>query len=102
MFVEKLTKDEIKELIYSLNIGNYAVESIDYIGVYDINRWWVELKNNDGIGKSIFVSDFEIQAKGLYMDKNIFKSFMYKKFGEEYKQAFNDQLKRKFEEELIK
>ena len=31
-----------------------------------------------------------------------YKTFMLKKFGEEYKQAFNENLKKKYEEEMIK
>lgn len=105
MFVERLTKDDVRELINSLNIKDYSITLIQRIDIYGFNRWSVDLLKNDEFRSrpsraTVVIEDF--RTYGLWVDKKLFKAYMYKKFGEEYKQAFNDQLKRKYEEELIK
>ena len=107
MFVERLTKEDIIEFINSCSIKKYSITDINHFNFYGFNRWDVRLEKVDKYDSfnkfkyTIVLEDFSIDGACL-IDKKLFKAFMYKKFGEEYKQAFNDQLKRKFEEELIK
>lgn len=104
MFIDRLTKDDVQDLISRLGLERYEIMSVDHINVLNINRWDIRLKSKStGIKSIIFFSDFDIFGEVVnYSTKDVFKTFMHERFGDEYKQAFNERLRKKYEEEMIK
>lgn len=104
MFVEKLTRQDVEVFIKALGLEErYEITSINHINVYSLNKWDIRLKSKStGVRAGIAFDDFVVFGDTNYYTKNVFKAFMYAKFGEEYKQAFNERLKQKYESELIK
>ena len=106
MFIEKLKDEEI------LNFLN------DYVFVFPecnkehcrVNRYSgavsVMIKLSNGKIMIFTMDDFVIESAQLQTGGKMvnyqWKKFMHQKFGDEYKQAFNEQLKKKYEQELIK
>ena len=130
MFVEKLNERDIELLIKTFlkkyNVP-YHLENIKHLNtshstIWKSNIWGAKIifEDKSFVQKSnvCAISDFEIRiGTGFYLnpeepslfDKDEieemftnFKKFMYKKFGDEYKQAFNENLKKKYESEMIK
>ena len=103
MFVEKLTKKDVKDFIAIVNISNdHAFLSANFVEVGGLNTWFVKFRNLE-TNKTYTISftDFNV-VSSLPKFKARFKAFMVRKFGEEYKKAFNKNLKQKYKEEMIK
>lgn len=88
MFVEKLNVEqlmEFKEQLYPKSEGYESYFSIDSDGIFIIVQ-----KENDRVSAEL--DDFEIEAplRSVYDadSERIWKGFLYKIFGEEYKQAY--------------
>jgi len=103
MFIERLSYNEIKDFVQEAT--KMQADSIGKIGDEQV----VLIYNTEGVNQEksgVYLKDFECRSQLLNSTtkslKKQWKQFMYSKFGEEYKQAFNEDLKRKFEEELIK
>ena len=76
-----------------------------YINIH--NKVMVTFVLNNGAHRSLIMNDFSADANGvpcIYPERlnKMFKAFMYFKFGNEYKNAFNENLRKKYEEEMIK
>lgn len=104
MFIDRLTKDDVQELITDLNLDkNFWISDVNYLDFYEFQRWEIKLvRKTSGFRSTISFKDFEIHGNCSSYDKQAFKDFMCKKFGDEYKQAFNERLRKKYEEEMIK
>ena len=104
MFIERLKKEDVDVFIHALGIKNrYEITSVEQIKVYSINRWEIRMKSkSSGFRARICFEDFTVYGDWNVNTKLVFKAFMYAKFGEEYKQAFNENLKQKYESEMIK
>lgn len=103
MFIEKLTKKDILDLTEQImgldgiipRISRTIKEvSVSYIAETSSNQ--------------VVFDDFDVRVIGTMFDKtttkhkNAFKNFMHAKFGEEYKQCFNENLNQKVQNESIK
>ena len=104
MFVEKLTDADIKEFI-ERNI------QVEYIQEYcSVNRYGNEgslfLRLINGALRCISFNDFNIGTEMENVDvdslKSAWKNFMLQVFGNEYKQAYNENLRQQYESEMIK
>ena len=104
MFIEKLSDDDIRA---------FVVENIqdEFIQEYcSVNRYGSEcsvfLRLKNGALSCVSFNDFNIGAdmESVCVEnlKLQWKKFMHQKFGDKYKQAFNENLKRKYESEMIK
>ncbi len=102
MFVEKLKEEDVTQFV-TKNLDK-KVSSVKFadnaINVYFNNEYscWME---------GLIFTDFEIilLLRGDF-DANMLNekwtAFMQQKFGDEYKQAFNENLRKKYEAEMIK
>ena len=103
MFIEKLTKKDIVSIIKEVMNFDGEISSIrktdKEIIVRYMGIWYAH---------EITISDFSVNANINAIDEtkvehqNKFKAFMLNKFGDKYKQAFNEKLKQKYESEMIK
>jgi len=105
MFIERLKDEEILEFLKN----SLFVIAKDISERGEIKRYGdavaVFVKLDNGAIRIISLSDFNVST-----DKEIsapmlnfqWKKFMHQKSGDEYKQAFNENLKKKYEEEMIK
>ncbi|MBQ9786347.1 MAG: hypothetical protein IJW25_02660 [Clostridia bacterium] len=104
MFIERLSDAEIKTFIES-NIQDEYIEEYCSVNRYG-NEGSLFLRLMNGSLRCISFNDFNIGTEMENVDvdglKSAWKNFIYQKFGEEYKQAFNDNLRKKYEQELIK
>ena len=103
MFIEKLTKQDFIDFS-----KNYVKEKL--IGAYKRhNDVYFTMQNKiEGSTLNYYMSDFKVIAvdyqsviKSDEINK-LWKQFMCDKFKEEYKQAYNQNLKKQYEEDLIK
>lgn len=101
MFVERLTKKDIvnlmKKLGYCVDFNLIKTEnSIQIRFQFNLNPY------------CLTIEDFSIKLVVNCFDStkpkhnNLFKLFMKDKFGDEYKTAFNENLRKKYEAEMIK
>ena len=104
MFIERLTKEDVEVFIKASGLNNrYEITSVDQIKIYSINRWEIRMKSKtSGFRARICFEDFHIYGDWNVNTKQVFKAFMLAKFGDEYKQAFNENLTKKYQSELIK
>jgi len=104
MFIERLTKEDVEVFIKALGLNNrYEITSVDQIKIYSINRWEINMKSKSTVRKNhIYFVDFNVYGDCTGYTKQVFKAFMLAKFGDEYKQAFNENLTKKYQLELIK
>ena len=103
MFIEKLTQRDIVELVKQVTGFNGKIAKVGKtereMRISYLNDWYENI---------LSVSDFDIKyvvncfEETTAQHKNLFKTFMLKKFGNKYKDAFNNNLKQKYESELIK
>ena len=103
MFVEKLTKRDIKDFVAILNVSNeHSFVSADFITMGGINTWFVKFRNLENERRyTLCFTDFKCTSTFTNIQAK-FKTFMVKKFGDEYKDAFNKNLKQQCKEEMIK
>ena len=102
MFIEKLTDEDIKQLMSKfvrkaklIEIErqercicvSYATKEFDIVAI---------IENFD---VHVFAAGFDTTSPKT---TRLFKLFMLEKFGDEYKQAFNENLRKKYESEMIK
>ena len=104
MFIERLSDEEIKSFVkqYVKNdwtgeyraLNRYGDEASLFITIYG------------GALRSVCINDYNISTDLEYVDRDeigsLWKKFMYEKFGDEYKQAFNENLRKEYESEMIK
>ena len=104
MFVERLTTNDIEILITALKLKDmYWIANIESPKYCMGNVWKIRMVNkSSGFRSKISFNDFKIYGNCPFNASKIFKAFMYAKFGDEYKQAFNERLTKKYQEELIK
>ncbi|MBQ9786346.1 MAG: hypothetical protein IJW25_02655 [Clostridia bacterium] len=104
MFIEKLKESDVEKLIQEIdNQKRYKILSLNFWDIDAFSKWVVKLERIDDQRQcSIYFSDFNITTSFLGITQTGFKTAMYHMFGEEYKQAFNDNLRKKYEQELIK
>ena len=104
MFIEKLKESDVEKLIQEIDDGKrYKILSSKFWDIGAFSKWVVELQRiEDQRQCSISFSDFNITTTFLGITQSEFKMAMYHKFGEEYKLAFNENLKQKYESEMIK
>ena len=104
MFIERLSENDVREFI-----ENSILESINWHG----EQPTVSYKNGvvtirvNVINQEIVLSDFDAYTKQFTREANQkldreWKEFMYRVFDKEYKKAYNQNLKKKYEEEMIK
>ena len=107
MFIEKLTDEEIiaffkkslanfqPEINQRVTVNRYSGSSAAMFGAFE-----------NGVDKIITINDYYVSISNVIADTEILKyewqNFMCEKFGDEYKQAFNGNLNKKYEEEMIK
>ena len=121
MFVEKLKPDDYLEFIYkslfncseysTAKILNYAIvigESKDLPkATLAIQYYW---QNHSFFNAELELKDFDLKVKNAsdsrYEDIQLYskqwRKFLYSKFGEQYKTACNEHLKKDYEDNLIK
>jgi len=107
MFINRLKQEEVREFIEKTFNKNVKLS---------INA---DNAENDSIGDSFFLeipkvlktqvihfTDFKVECYDRKLDleaiNNSWKNFLTEKFGDEYKQAFNENLRKKYESEMIK
>ena len=104
MFIEKLSDVEIRSYVES-NIHNEWIKQYGSVSRYS-DEAIVTLTMFSGALRRVTLNDFEIDADLDYADQSEinaqWKNYMFKKFGNEYKQAYNEYLKQKYESEMIK
>ena len=104
MFIERLSENDVREFI-----ENSILECINWHG----EQPTVSYKNGvvtirvNVINQEIVLSDFDAYTKQFTREANQkldreCKKFMYRVFDKEYKKAYNQNLKKKYEEEMIK
>lgn len=125
MFIEQLKEKDVQTLVKRvLGKKKYRVYQTKY---FENSKLWgvdVRFENTTFKGQEIkelvVFGDFhlemgkadsplcKINPSTIYWNHEVehmfetFKAFMLKKFGDEYKQAFNENLKQKYESEMIK
>lgn len=102
MFLERVSNEELAEFIgketyfSKLTFERGEVNGIVYASVHIDEDTELFFRDFD-----ILIMDCEYDEDEEYM-KNQWKKFMHEKFGEEYKKAYNENLMKKYEEEMIK
>ena len=104
MFIDRLRQKDIDVFIKALGLcDRYEIMSVDRVKVYSIDRWEINMKSKStGRRNHIYFVDFNVYGDCTSYTKQVFKAFMLAKFGDEYKQAFNENLRKKYESEMIK
>lgn len=121
MFVEKLKSEDYMKFIYDnlFNCSEYSTAKILNYSVVigngnnlpkatiDVQYYW---QNHSFFNATLEFKDFNFKVKNasdsryeeteLYSKK--WRKFLYSKFGEEYKTACNEHLKKDYEDNLIK
>jgi len=102
MFIEKLKDEEIQKFIEN----NIKQEFIQEYGLFnrEEDRLYIRLFN--GALRDVFVNDFHLYTNLEDVDTTKinfeWSNFMYQKFGNEYKQAYNENLRQQYESAMIK
>ena len=105
MFVERINRQELSKAIKSVEIDVDIYEIIKRNG----EGFYIQIDNGCmGPNPEFVITDFDVEPLNTFarMNENFMKKFMkkflFEKFGEEYKTAYNENLKKNYEEELIK
>jgi len=105
MFVERINREELSKAIKSIDID---VDIYEFLKRND-EGLYIQIDNGCmGPNPEFVITDFEVKSLNSYARitekfmKKFMKKFLLEKFGEEYKTAYNENLKNKFEEEIIK
>ena len=104
MFIEKLKESDVEKLIEEIDDGKrYKFISAQFYDIGDFSKWFVRLEKIENQKEySISFNDYGINATLLGFSQSGFKMAMYHMFGDEYKQAFNENLRKQYELEMIK
>ncbi len=104
MFVEKLTSSDVEKIAKKLTLAKtYKVVDVKNLSIAWYSGWQVTVVNSVTGGRRTFtLTDYEIVNHIAKEDNERFKQLMYAKFGDEYKTAFNENLRKKYEAEMIK
>lgn len=94
MFIERLTKEQIKEFAESINSSSKGYEVSEPLILKSEIRYSIENTRCDfGCSINVALEDFEARGESTIM----WLKYLYKIFGEEYKEAYLAECAKVFE-----